>query len=179
MDVKTATVILLKNLKGRKNKPQNLVDVAEACRTLKDHDKWGFEEMSRFFKVSVYMLRQIDKINDLNPSVKRLVREGEIKIEKAYQLSRLSGKRQDEAAPEVVNLSAHETRKFIDLLLKSDASVAECKKLLKETTLKQFNLLVLPMKDDTYRALKKSADKANATLHDHALSILEGYLRER
>src|SRR2546422_8506572 len=99
--VKTATLILLRSLKGRKNKPHNLVEVAEACRTLRDDKDWGWKEMSRFFKVSVYMLRQIDRINDLNPTAKKLVRRGKIKIEQAYQLSRLTGSRQDEAAPEV------------------------------------------------------------------------------
>lgn len=125
------------------------------------------------------MLRQIDKINDLNPSAKTLVRERKIKIEQAYQLSRLKGRRQDEAAIEVVNLSAHETRKFVDLLLKSDASVKVCKEIFEKKYLRQYNLLVLPMKDDTYRALQKSAKKAAATLHDHALGILEGYLRDK
>lgn len=176
MDVKTATVILLKSLKGRKNKPYNLLEIAEACRTLRDHPDWGWREMSRFFKVSVFMLRQIDKINDLNPPVKQLVKKGKIKIEKAYLLSKLEGERQNEAAMAMLDLSAHETRRFVDILLKSNESVRESKEVFQKAHLKQFNLLVLPMKDNTYRALNKSAKEAGSNIHDHVLKILEEYL---
>jgi len=177
MNEKKAIAIMIANLKRYKNKPSNLLDFAEACGFLKK--KWGLDKMASFFSASKYMLRQIDKINYLNPDVRKLVGAGKIRIEQANQLSRIDKKRQSEAAKEIIGLTAHETRTFVSLLLKSDLSVKECKKRFAKDFLKKVNLLVLPMPDNTFRNLKKHATKSRINMHDLALQILENYLEAR
>lgn len=178
MNEKQAVAILMANLKGDKKKVTNLVSVAEACRTLKG--KWGLDEMTNFFRISSFTLRQIDKINDLNPDVRKLVAERKLGIEQAYQLSRLKGNRQSEAVREVTRLTAHETRTFVNLLLKNDSTpVQKCIGTFEKTYLKRPNLLVVPLSSNTYRRLQERASKSKITVHDVALRILEDYLDGR
>lgn len=175
MDEKKATSILLANLKGSKKKPANLIDIALACRFLKN--KWGFKEMADFFEISKYMLLQIDKINDLEAEVKDSVKKGLLGIEQCYQLSRLPPDRQVKAAKEAINLSAHETRLFVDYLLKNkNIDVESCFESFQKSHLKPFNLLVVPLPNSTYRGLQRLADEASITVHDLAVKILEEYL---
>ena len=70
MKEEKAVAIMMGNLKGPKNKPSDLVEFAEACRTLKK--LWGFVEMSKHFRTSQYMLRQIDKINELKRKLEKI-----------------------------------------------------------------------------------------------------------
>jgi len=177
MSAEKATAILMANLKGAKRKPSNLLEVAKACRIL--IEKWGIRKMSDYFKVSLYQLRQIDKINDLNPDAQQLVKEGKLGIETSYQLWRLDSKRQSEAAREAVNMTAHEVRQFVYLLRKNpDASVRECKQLFEKTRTKRIRLLMLPLTSETYNGLQELALKSRQSIHDLALKVLEDYILE-
>ena len=97
MNEERAIAIMFANLKGGKKKPSNLIEFADACRTLQNKWKGGFKEMSDFFKVSQYMLRQIDKINELDDEVKKLVKAHKLGIDASYQLWRIDAiRRKDE-----------------------------------------------------------------------------------
>jgi hypothetical protein len=172
-----AVAVMMANLKGSKKKPSNLLEFAKACRML--HNKWGIKKMSEFFNVSEYQLRQIDKINDLNLDVQKLVKEGKLGIEAAYQLWRLSGRRQSEAAEAVLGMTAYEVRSFVHLLkTKPNISVKECTKLFSKTSRSKINLLVLPLTSQTYNRLRQIASKSRKNVHDLVLKILEDYLNE-
>ena len=81
MNEKQATAILMGNLKGSKNKPTNLVEISNACNLLVKN--WGIKEVSRFFGVSQYMLRQIEKINHLDTDTKKFIQKHHMGIEKS------------------------------------------------------------------------------------------------
>ena len=74
MDEKTATKILMANLKGPKKKKVPITEMANAIQVLKTKGK-KFEEMAKLFDVSKYMLFQINKINDLNQFSKNSIIE--------------------------------------------------------------------------------------------------------
>lgn len=167
---------MMANLKGSKNKPSNLLDFAEACRLL--INKWGIKEMSKYFRTSEYMLRQIDKINDLkNPKLKKLIQDGKLGIEASYQLWRLNESKRLEVIEIIEKMTTKEIREFVYFLHKNpDMSIFECKKLFDKTQPEKIRILALPLDSQTYESLKESADKSKLKIHDYALKILERHL---
>lgn len=173
-----ATAILLANLKGAKKKSSNLIEVARACRLL--IQKWGIGRMSDFFRVSQYQIRQIDKINDLNPDIQRLISNGKLGIDASYQIWRLDEKHRSEVAKQAANLSAHEIRQLVYLLLRNPTmSTKEAKNLSEKALRKRINLLLIPLTSETYRGLKKIAKDSDQNIHDLALKVLEDYINEQ
>ena len=170
MKEEKATAIMMGNLKGSKNKPSNLLEFAEACRVLKK--LWGFTEMSKYFRISQYMLRQIDKINELNPTLQKLIKDGKLGIEASYQLWRINENKRKDVAKIIQNMTTDEIRTFVYMLQKNpDLSVKECKKLFEkqEGTL---SVLVLPLDTTTYNGLQKKAKKSKLSIHNYALKVL-------
>lgn len=166
-----AVAIMMGNLKGSKIKPSGLLELAEACRILKK--KWGIKEMSHYFRVSQYMLRQIDKINDLNPKLKKLVEAGKLGIDASYQLWRLNEPKRSQVGEIVKDMNTDEIRVFVRLLhANPKLSVSDCKKLFDKMKSEKLRLLVLPLDTEIYERMKKSADKSKLTLHNYALKIL-------
>jgi len=84
LNERQATAILMGNLKGTKNKPADLIKLSNACQFM--IKKWGIKEVSIFFGVSEYMLRQIEKINHLDSATKKFIQKNKLGIEKSYQL---------------------------------------------------------------------------------------------
>lgn len=180
MNERMATKLLMANLKGSKKKKVPLTEMAEAIRYLNIKKNKTFDEMSRLFDVSKYMLFQINKINELNDSSKTIIKNGELGIEQSYLLSKFKNKRQDAVAKELKSMNAHESRKFVNLLLVNEnLSVLECKKIFEEKILKKFSMVVIPMPENMYRKLVFTAKKSKKNVHDFAYSILENYLNER
>jgi len=163
---------MLANLK--QSKSSNLLDFAKACRLLKK--EWGFKEMSNYFKISQYMLRQIDKINELSPSLQELVKVGKLKIETSYQLWRIPESQREKAAKIIQGLSSNQTRDFIHYAIKYQYDLDKAEKKFEKTKDKKIRLLVLPLTDKIYDDLKISSKKSKKNVHDHALKILENYL---
>ena len=170
MKEEKATAIMMGNLKGSKNKPSNLLEFAEACRVLKK--LWGFTEMSKYFRTSQYMLRQIDKINELNPTLQKLIKDGKLGIEASYQLWRINENKRKDVAKIIQNMTTDEIRTFVYMLQKNpNLTVKECKKLFEkqEGTL---SMLVLPLDTTTYSGLQKKAKKSKLSIHNYALKVL-------
>ena len=181
MNEKKATAILLANLKGSKRKQTNLLEVADACRFLLQHEEWGSQKMSEFFKISTYMLRQIDRINDLFVEGNNLIKKNQIGIEQAYQLSRIKDdKIQNQTAKELIKLSAHESRALVNLLLESKTkNVKKITREYKKEDRAQPHLVVLPLSKKAFTELTKISKDKKLTIHEIIQNILEDAIHAR
>ena len=173
MEEGEATGICMACFNQFKNKPVNLLLFAIACRTLLK--LWGIKEMSKYFRVSEYQIRQIDKINDLNPKLKKLASTKNSGIEVFYHLWRLKEPKRTEAAKIIKDMNSVDIRTLVYFIQNNpDLSVAECKKLVVKSKPEQVNLLILPLDQNTYEKLKQSAHKSEMKLHDYAIKKLGG-----
>ncbi len=173
MKEEDAVAICMGCFKGPKIKPESLFRFAVACRTLLE--KWGIKEMSRYFGVTAYQIRQIDKINDLDPALKELAKESHSGIEMFYHMWRLDEPKRSQVAKIAKDMKSDDIRTLMHLIRKNPSlSVAECKALLDKTRPEQISLLVLPLDKNTYDGLKQSAEKSKMKVHDYAIKILRG-----
>ena len=172
MNEENATAIMMGNLKGSKNKPSNLLEFGEACRfwTKKKGVKWT----SNRFKSSQYMIRQIDKINDINnPKLRKMIKEGKLGIEASYQLWRIKEPKRSQVAKIVKDMTTDEIRRFVYFIVKNPSlSIDECKKMLEHENPKELTLLVLPLDSNTYKNLEKEAKRHKLKIHDYVLKLL-------
>ena len=170
-----ATAMLLSNLK--KAKTANWLDMATACRFLLRHPNWGIEKMSEFFHVSKYLLRQIDKINELNDDVKELVKNGQLGLEESYLLWRLGEEIQTRVAKEAKGLTAHEFRQVVHLMKRQNMRVREARKVTEGLRTEKVHIMMLPLNSETFELLVKlSKARHDSNIHDTAVHILEDYL---
>ena len=167
----TAVAICMACFKQSKNKPENLLRFSTACRTLLK--QWGIKEMSRYFGVSEYQIRQIDKINDLDPELKKLAKESRSGIEMFYHMWRLKEPKRSQVAKIAKNMGSDDMRTLMHFIRRNPSlSVDECKDLLDKTKPEQVNLLVLPLDKNAYEGLAHSAQKSGMKIHDYAIKIL-------
>ena len=158
MDLKRAEIILIDNLKGGRIKKDDMLSIAKAASIVKQH--YSKSEIQQVFQISSTSIDRINAINKLNDFSKRLVRQEKIGIEQAYHLSRLTGKRQDEAARIIASMNAHNSRILVKMLLASpDRSVEQCKENFDKTVNNAISLVVVPMPNDMYVNLAKIAAK--------------------
>lgn len=173
MKEEEAVAICMACFKQSKNKPENLLRFSIACRTLLKG--WGIKEMSKYFGVSEYQIRQIDKINELDPKLKKLARDSHSGIEMFYHIWRLEKPKRLQVARMVQDMSSEDIRTLVYFIRKHPSlSIAECKDLLYETKPKQVNLLVLPLDKNAYDELAHSAQKSGMKVHDYAMKVLRG-----
>ena len=172
MNEENAVAIMMGNLKGSKNKPSNLLEFGEACGFL--IDKWGVKEMSRYFKVSGYMLRQIDKVNELkNKKLQKLVKEGKLGIEASYQLWRIKEPKRSQVADIVKDMNTDDIRRFVYFIVKNpQLTISECKKLFEQEKPEEIKLLVIPLDSKTFETLQKKADRSHLKIHDYVTKLL-------
>ena len=166
-----AVAIMMGNLKGPKT--SNLLEFAKACRTLKR--LWGIKEMAKYFRVSEYMLRQIEKINELidNPKIKQLIKDGDLGIDASYQLSRIKEPKRSRVAEMIKDMRSDDIRRFVYFIVKNpELSLAECKKLFENEKPEEIKLLVLPLDPKTYHNIQKQAKRSRLKIHDYVLKIL-------
>jgi hypothetical protein len=179
MKEEIAVAIMMGNLKGRKHKPSGLFEFAEACRFL--INKWGIKEMSNFFHVSEYMLRQIDKINELKkPKLRKLVKDGKLGIEGAYHLTRIKEPKRTKVADIITDMNTNDRRRFIYFVTKNpNLPLSECKKLFEKEKPEEIKLLVLPLDSGTYEVLLKEANRSHLKIHDYVLKVLRKIVNEK
>lgn len=141
------------NLKGVKNKPTNLVEISNACNLLVKN--WGIKEVSRFFDVSEYMLRQIEKISHLDTDTKKFIQKHHLGIEKSYHLWRLDEAKRKEVLPFVRNLSSDDVRNLVYLMIhEPKKSVKESMKIFEEKYAKESTVMVLALPTDLANRLQ-------------------------
>ena len=114
IDKTKSFAIALANIKGSKIKPSNLIDLAIACRIL--INQFGIKKLASALNVSEYQLRQIDKINELEPRIKSMIKQKKIGIESAYNIWRLPSEIRYATALETTDMKAHEVREFVKML---------------------------------------------------------------
>ena len=174
MNEEKAIAILLANLKGPKHKPSKISELATACRLLKNSPDWGFAKMVNFFNVSRTMLREIDKINELEPKFKKLADEKKLGIGAAYQLTRIDKSKRDDAAELFQTMNTTEIRNFIFYITSNPTiSVSEAKKMSDKLKIPVINILALPISDELKARLGKAARSHGQTIHEYAVKILE------
>ena len=177
MNEKQASAILMGNLKGSKNKPTDLVKVSDACDFL--IKKWGIKEASRFFKVSEYMLRQIEKITQLDSATKKYVQKHKFGIEKAYQLWRIKESKRIESLPLIKNLTTADVRNLIYIIRNEPSkSIKECKKIFDEKYAKETTILVLSLPPDLANCLTQMSKKKKMRPVQYVIKLIEGVCHE-
>ena len=183
MNEEEAVAIMMASLKGAKNKPVNLLKFAQACRFLSLHEKWGFKEMAKYFSASEYMLRQIDKINDVakeSNKIKQLIKNGDLGIEACYQLSRIDEPKRSQTAKMLKDMNTDEIRRFVYFIVHNPKlSLEECKKLFEKEKPERVELLVIPLDGQTFDNLKKSANRSKLKVHDYALKVLKEKVNDK
>lgn len=172
MNEKQATAILMGNLKGVKNKPTSLVKISDACNLL--IKKWGIKEVSRFFGISQYMLRQIEKISQLDADSKKYVQKHNLGIEKSYHLWRLDESKRKEVLPFVRNLSSEDVRNLVYLIRhEPNKSVKECMKIFEEKYSKETTIMVLALPTDLSKRLQKISQKKKMKSVQYVRKLIE------
>ena len=172
MNEENATAIMMGNLKGAKNKPSNLLEFGEACRFWVN--KKGVKWTSERFKSSQFMIRQIDKINDIhNPKLRKMIKDGKLGIEASYQLWRIKEPKRSQVANIIKDMTTDDIRRFVYFIVKNPSlSIDECKKMFEHEKPKNINLLVLPLDSDTYNNLNKEAKRHKQKIHDYVLKLI-------
>ncbi len=177
MNERQATAILMGNLKGTKNKPADLIKLSNACQFM--IKKWGIKEVSIFFGVSEYMLRQIEKINHLDSATKKFIQKNKLGIEKSYQLWRLPDDKRAEALPLIANLTTADVRNLVYLILHEPGkSVKECKRIFDKKYSRETTVLALVLPSDLANRLDKISKKKNLKPTQYVSELIEGVCYE-
>jgi len=172
LNEKQATAILMGNLKGVKNKPTNLIEISSACNLLVKN--WGIKEVSRFFDVSQYMIRQIEKIDQLDSETKKFVQKHHLGIEKSYHLWRLDESKRKEILSLVRNLNSEDVRNLIYLIIhEPNKSVQECMKIFEEKYSKETIMMVLALPTDLSKKLQSISRKKKMKPVQYVKKLIE------
>lgn len=162
MKEEKALAILLANLKGAKEKRSDLLDIAEAARTL--HEEYGtYDKVAERVGVSKTMIQQFDKIAGLTESVKDMIRQGKLgrhAIDKAYRLSQLLPETQIALAKVVADLPEKDMRDIITYAKRfPNLPASEYRKRILEakTVTSEKHLIMCLVDDETYSRLRSSA----------------------
>jgi hypothetical protein len=175
MTEERAVAVLMANLKGSKKKSSSWIEIAQACRLLKE--QWGFPKMASFFGVTVFMLRQIDKINELDADLQKTIVEKNLGVDAAYQLWRISEGKKKQFAKQAEDLTAHEVRRLADFVMnKPDISMKQAREMVEKNRKQKVNVLMIPLTEDTFERLQKLASQAHKNIHDFSLNVLEDYI---
>jgi len=172
LNEKQATAILMGNLKGPKNKPTDLIKVSDACNLL--IKKWGIKETSRFFDTGQYMLRQIEKISQLDSTTKKYIRKHSLGIEKSYHLWRIDESKRTEMLPLVRDLSTGDVRNLTYVILHEPTkSVKECKKIFDAKYAKETIIMALVLPTDLSNRLQQISKKKKLKPVRYVMKLIE------
>lgn len=172
-----AVAILMANLKGPKVKPSDWIQIAEACRKLRNSDSWGLPKMASFFQVANYLLRQIDSLNQLHPEVKKLVRNRELGLDEAFLISKMPYQKQLAVARFAIQskINSKELRQLAYLIAKyPNKDFEQVKSLFAKTRQKKkMRLLILPLDSELYVKLKQGALRSRMKIQDFIFKAVE------
>ncbi|ABK77696.1 hypothetical protein CENSYa_1066 [Cenarchaeum symbiosum A] len=172
-----ATAICMACFQRSRVKPVSLLSFAVACRVLLK--KWGIKEMSRYFEISEYQIRQADKINELEPRFQKLADERHSGIEMFYHIWRLPRQKRSEVAKMALGMNIKDLRELMYFMRKNPSfSIKKCRELVDETKPKVINLLVLPLDSDMYDGIKRKAQKSKMSVRDYVMGIIMSKINE-
>lgn len=170
MNKDEAKRILSANLKGSKIKQLSLLIIAEAVRLLiKDKEYGSTSKLAESFGVKRPTIESFEKMNDQPEEIKKLIQEGQIRIDASTKLSSiLDLKKRVNLAKAVAGLSAKDTRQIIDYCKKHpNLSPEECKKVVAYSKpKKQFQSVKITLGYKEYEAFLAASKKAGLNLEE-------------
>ena len=172
LNEKQAVSMLMSNLKNVRHKTVNLIEFSDACNLL--IQKWGIKEVSRYFNVSQYMLRQIEKITRLDFATKKYVQKHGLGIEKSYQLWRIDESRRQELLPLIRNLTAADVKNLAYIIRHEPTkSTQECKKIFDEKYVRETTVLVLALPPDLASRLNQITRQKKMKVTTYVTKLIE------
>ena len=175
MNLKDAEIILMKNLRGQRNKADDILTVAKAASVVRKSYSNG--EIKDMFGITMTSFGRINSINRLNPKGRSMVKRGVLKIEQAYHLSRMDPGRQDQAAKTIASMNTSDTRLFVSLALEHpDRPVELLERDFARGRHGNISVVVTPMPDAMYNKLLRMAESQNKEPHDLIIELVGDYL---
>ena len=175
MKLKDAELILMKNLKGQKNKMEDILVIAQAASIIKKN--YSNNEIKNMYDITMTTFDRVNAINKLNSKGKSLVKNGLLKMEQAYHLSRVDSKRQDQVAKAIASMNSENTRLFVSFVLKQPKkSIEQLKKDFDKNYNRNISIVVTPMPDAMYNKLLLMAESKKKEPHNLIIELVEDYL---
>ena len=175
MNISTAEQILMRNLKGQKNKTNTVSDIAQAACIVKNrHDSKTIQDL---FGVSMTTFDRINKINKLSSKTKKLIEKYNLGLELAYHLSRIPENKQYNIILVLKSMNSENGRRLINYVLGNPTkTITECQKFIRKSYSKDITMLVIPLPSDSYKKFERTAHKKKMDVHDFAYKILEKHI---
>jgi len=184
MDKDEAKRILLENLKGSKTKHSSLLTIAEAVRLLiNDEEYMSTLKLAESFGVKRPTIESFDKMNDQPKEIKKLIREGQIRIDASTKLSSIPDmKKRVGIAKTVAGLSAKHTRQIIDYYKKHpNLSPEECKKAFADSkpAKKHFKSVEIQLESNEYDAFIAASKKTGVRLKEAGKQAISEWVQKQ
>jgi len=181
MNKDEAKIILISNLKGGAKKRVPLIKISEAVHTLLNDEEYdSFSALKNEFKVSRQILQSFYKILEQPPEILKLINENKIKLDTNEKLSSIKNfEDRIKMANVVADLSAFDSRDIIDYWKRNkNLTPLECKKIVLDSkdVKRNIHVIMVPLEEDTYVALKNKAKINNIKVEDAAALAVEQWL---
>jgi hypothetical protein len=170
---KLATVYL--NLRGAKKKPQDWIEIAKTVRWA--IDRYGSSRLAaEKLGYSYELIRTIASLLTLPPDVQDMVRDRRILYDAAQRLARVKGpERQRTIAKAIAGMPSHDARQVIQLSKRfpdANPSAFKSQVAASKRETQHVQVLILPLRDATYKALKSLAVRRGLSTERFALEVL-------
>lgn len=164
------------DLKGPKKKRDNWINIAKKCQSaIKIYG--STEEASKKLGVSYELLRSITTLLTLPREVKTLIEERKILYDAAQRLYRISDpQKQIQVARTIAGLPSHTQREIIQYAVKyPNSGLDSFKKRLQipETRTERIYVVVLPLREKTYRFLERRSARKGTSIEKMVLRIID------
>lgn len=169
------------NLKGSKKKKDNWIEIADNCKQLVDY--YG-SAMKVAEKLGVHyeIIRSILKLLTLPEEVRQLIRVNKILFDVGQRIARIKdAKTQIKVAKAVVGLSNHDAREVVQYAKKyPDASLEDFRRRVidSKNKVEKINLAIVPIKEETYKLLKKFGQRYKLSPEKLILKIVNQWIEQ-
>lgn len=169
------------NLKGKKKKPDNWIEIASNLEKLSNF--YGSpERAAEKLGVSNELVSSILRILKLPSAVRDMIAKGEILYDAAQRLQRISDSdKQVEVAKAMIGLTSHQARDLIQYARKyPEANISAYKKRVEssEGKTERINIIVLPVRNETYSLLRRVSRKRKTSVEKLVSEIVSSWLSE-
>jgi len=167
------------NLKGPKKKKDNWITIAHNCKQLTDY-YGSAKKVAEKMGVHYEIIRSILKLLTLPQEVQQLIKNDEILFDVGQRIARINDKEtQIKVAKAVVGLSNHDAREVIQYAIKyPEAPIEDFKKRVidSKNKIEKINLVIIPLKVETYELLKKIGEKDKLSPEKLLLKIVNQWI---
>ena len=120
------------------------------------------------------MLRQIAKIESLDPRTKKYVQKHKLGIEKVHQLWRVDEAKRRELLPLTRSLSTADVRNLVYIILSEPTKlVSECKEIFDEKYSRKTTMMVLRLPPDLANRLLHISREKETKPNQYVMSLIE------